>query len=184
MATQGPLSPGTLAEDSSYGFRSWGSFANAGASDDAYASSTIFDGFPSLYLKATNFGFSIPTDATIDGIEVHIERHANSTSNISDDRVRIVKGGVIGSTDKASASAWPNSDQTANYGGASDLWGESWTPANINASDFGAVLAARYNSPSGSDDAKVDHISITVHYTPVAGGQAPRSLHQFRQRRA
>lgn len=57
--------------------------------------------------------------------------------------VKIVKAdGSIGTQNKASLSTW---GQTANpgytsYGGAADLWGETWTAADINDADFGAVI--------------------------------------------
>jgi hypothetical protein len=63
--------------------------------------------------------------------------------NIKDNRVRIIRSnGTIGSTDKAIGSAWPGTDGYASYGGAADLWGEAWTPADINSSNFGVAVSA------------------------------------------
>ena len=61
---------------------------------------------------------------------------------IYDHRVRIIKGGAVGSTDKASGTAWPTSPAYTTYGGASDLWGETWTAEDINASTFGVAISA------------------------------------------
>jgi hypothetical protein len=44
--------------------------------------------------KMTGLGFSIPSGATIDGVQVDIERHKiyGETGNVHDDVVRLVKG--------------------------------------------------------------------------------------------
>lgn len=164
MATEGPNSPGTVVSDNSYGNNTWSNPGNAAASDDTRADAATFMD-STEYLKATNFGFSIPSGATVDGIEVFIERRdINNPGGSMDDRVRIVKGGTVGSTDKADgATEWPTTDGTATYGSSSDKWGETWTRTDINATDFGMVLASTDGGGSGAPE--VDHISITVHYT-------------------
>lgn len=178
MATAGPSSPGTIVSDSTIGSVAWSSPGNAAASDDSRATATIGSGLtPSEYLLATNFGFSIPTGATIDGITVTVERSSTQANRVSTNAVRIVKGGVIGSTDKADGANWPTSDATLDYGGAADLWGESWTAADINASNFGFAISAAATAP-GTRDAQVDHITITVTYTEAAGGSAVPAIMQ------
>lgn len=164
MASQGPLSPGTMADDSAVGSAAWADVNNAKVSDNIYATTGTIDAATSHYLKATNFGFSIPVGATIDGILVEIERHMDG-SDITDSRVSIVKSdGVVGTTNKASAVGWVTTLNTYySYGTASDLWGETWSPADINDADFGVVLSV--SSVINFSDAFVDHIRITVHYT-------------------
>jgi hypothetical protein len=117
---------------------------------------------PTHYLKATNFGFTIPGGSTIEGIVVEIEHKESGSTVAKDNRVRIVKGGTIGSTDKASASEWPTSDAYASYGRFDDLWGETWSSTDINATDFGVALSA---IGLGAGTASVDHIRITVYYS-------------------
>jgi hypothetical protein len=95
------------------------------------------------------------------GIVVEIERKASGASVAQDNRVRIVKGGTIGTTDKASGSAWPTIDAYASYGADDDLWGETWTDSDINDSGFGVALSA---IGLGNGQASVDHIRITVYY--------------------
>lgn len=115
----------------------------------------------SQYLKATNFGFTIPGGSVIEGIVVEIERKGSVANQSEDNRVRIVKAGAIGATDKASAADWPTSDAYASYGLFNDLWGETWTAAEINASDFGVAISA-YALANGTSS--IDHIRITVYY--------------------
>lgn len=133
----------------------------AASSNDGYATASLSPSVQTHYLKATNFGFAIPVGAEIMGIVVEVERKASGASVARDNRVRIVKGGAIGTTDKASASAWPTSDAYASYGSDSDLWGETWTRDDINASNFGVAISAL---ALGSGTASIDHIRITVYY--------------------
>lgn len=166
MTTQGPLAAGTGADDSSVGTIAWSSPGNITSSNDTYASVTITASAISHYLKATNFGFTIPAGSTINGISVSIERKKSGTGTIKDSQLRIVKGGSIGATDRAdTATAWPTSDTVATYGSGSDLWGETWTSTDINASTFGVALSATETDPTNPAAASVDFISITVTYT-------------------
>ncbi|HEX9779638.1 MAG TPA: hypothetical protein VGB20_00305 [bacterium] len=164
----GPNSPGTLADDSSNGGDvAWTSPGNAASSNDSYATAALnTDIAPSsTYIKATNFGFSIPAGSTIDGIVAGVERKVSGAGTVSDGAVRIVKGGTIGSTDRATATTYPSSDTYEDHGGSTDLWGETWTVSDINASDFGVAFSSI--ATTGIDTVSVDHIRITVHYTPA-----------------
>ena len=65
---------------------------------------------------------------------------------VIDVEVKIVKAdGSIGTTNKADTNVWIVTDaQTYQpYGDNTDLWGETWTAANINDADFGVVLSAK-----------------------------------------
>lgn len=81
-------------------------------------------------------------------------------SNEFDHRVQLIKGGVIGGLDLSNTSPWPTTDTYATYGGPLELWGRSWTTADINASNFGAALAAKV----ANGTARVDHMRVTVYY--------------------
>jgi len=169
MPSQGPNSPSTVADDSSIGSVAWSNPGNATTSDDSRATASIrSQSGPSHYLKATDFGFSIPSGATIDGIEVEVEKGSNANNQVADNAVRIVKGGTIGSTDKSGAN-WATTDAYITHGGASDLWGKTWTPTDINNSNFGFAISASCGAPVFRDG-YIDHIRITVHYTEGAGG--------------
>lgn len=167
MPSQGPLSSldgGT--NDASVGTIAWTNPGNSISSDNADATASLNTGDVTNYLKSLNHGFSIPTGATIDGIVVEFERAVSSPNRATDSAIRIVKGGVIGSTNRSAGAGWPGSDTYASFGGASDLWGETWTPADINASDFGVVLSATCPGDGGGTPvAQVDHIRITVYYS-------------------
>jgi hypothetical protein len=62
-----------------------------------YWNTTTAANSPSSYLKATNAGFSIPTNATINGIELNITKHGSGLSGeeVADSAVRLIKAGSI-----------------------------------------------------------------------------------------
>lgn len=167
-ATSSTQFAGTSAEDTSVGSVSWSNYSNATASDDSRVTVESVGGYTTYYIKATNFGFNIPTGSTIDGIIVEVEKQVGNggTGNTKDNSVRLVKGGTISGDDNASASNWPanGSESFVSYGGTTDLWGLTFDAADINASTFGAVIAAQ-STDGGTKNFEVDSIRITVHYT-------------------
>jgi hypothetical protein len=176
-SSAGPRDPGTGADDPAVGTLPWN---NPGAI--TYGSHTYTDYAVSPttthYLKATDFGFSIPVGATITGIELGIKRWVDYDDDwgdwARDSRVRLVKGGTVQATDKASSDYWPNVEVEKSYGGQYDLWGSAWTPADVNATNFGAVLSADVAGPSlyPGNVANVSRMRITVYYTTPGGGPA------------
>ena len=151
-------SPGTMADDATVGTVAWSNPDNAKASDDNYSTVAGL----SHYLKATNFGFAIPTGATINGILVEIEQK-DFGSNGSENSIKIVKGGVISGDEKSTGANMPDADAYVSYGSSSDLWGLSWTMDDINLTTFGVVF-----SVNGVTGVSIDHIRITVYYTTIS----------------
>jgi hypothetical protein len=128
MLSEGPNSPGAVFDDVAFGTVAWTTPGNAAMSDNFYAQAAPGGGF-THYLHADNYNFSIPPPAKILGIEVNIERRSLA-GTIKDARLRLVKGGVVGTTDRADTVAtWPIVDTVKTYGGPSDLWGDTWTAA-------------------------------------------------------
>ena len=157
--TSGARSPSTAA--------GWTTSTNVASSNNAYATASIAASGQSANLDSTGFGFTIPTGATITGIQVDIERKASATSSIEDYDVYVLKGGsATGITDHASTTDWTTSDATRSYGNSSDLWGTTWTVTDINASNFGVRLKA-LNLTTSAKTASVDWVQITVFYTPL-----------------
>jgi len=166
ILSEGPLPPGAVVSDGSFGTSPWTNPGNAITSDNTYAV-TAPGGLPTQYLKATNFGFNIPAPAEILGIEVDLERRCTAAT-VFDVRARIVKGGTVGTAERALGGTWPTVDTVVTYGTPSDLWGETWTPADINGAGFGFALSVA----DGVDTAAVDSIAITVHYSLCASAPA------------
>lgn len=176
MADTGWVSPGTVVNDATIGSVAWVNPSNAGSSDNVYTTFTggSTSGEESHYLKSTNYGFSIPTGATIDGIEVRIERVSDDGTDISygdktffSGGIRIVKGGTISSTDLSDGSVWSTTEQYDVYGSSTQLWGETWSSSDINSSLFGFVVSAVASKGPFDDDVvgKIDNTQIKVYYT-------------------
>jgi len=166
-ASSGPNNGSSFADDSSVGSVSWSSPGNAQTSDDSYATANLNKNEVSHYLKATGFGFNIPAGATINGIQVDVEKRGGAEGKIGDNSVRLVKNGTIDGDEKSAAEVWPapGSEAYTNYGNSTDLWGLNWTPADINSADFGFVISAKFIGTGSNKDADVDHIRITVYYS-------------------
>lgn len=153
---------------------SWSNPENTASSDNSYATSALTSSNPnrnSDYLQVTGFGFAIPSTATINGIEVKVERSAATTNRVRDEVAQLIKNGNRTGDDKATGSGsgsynWTTSDSTITFGSSTDLWGTSWIPSTINASNFGFAFVAHHNSDNGtSTTARVDNIQIKVYYT-------------------
>jgi hypothetical protein len=141
----------------------WSSAANAtGTPDSACASRSGASGGT---LDLTNFGFTIPDAATINGITVEV-KFAGTAAGDDGVRVRLLKGGspttafqdilAISGQSDCSTSAF----QTV--GSPTDPWGTSWTASDINAANFGVRL-----SKLGTGTSYVDSVRITVEYQDV-----------------
>lgn len=178
-------SPGTITNNAAVGSLGWSNLLNGVSSDNSYISCGSLLGIlasaQTNYIQASGFGFAIPSTATICGIEARVERNAAGLligSSVTDKNVYLMKAGVAVGTNHASGAGWTGSDATAVYGSNSDLWGTTWTPAQINASNFGLDFSAQLNAGLASLflTANVDAISIRVYYNT---GTLPVELTSF-----
>jgi hypothetical protein len=159
--------PGTVVSTSAspYVNETWTTPANAGVDDGAYAyvdTNTFDSGIYTYRLDATNFSFAIPTSATIDGIVIEIEQNGAKSR---DDLVQLIKGGTPQGNNLSANATVPTSDTIITFGSSTDLWGLTWTVADINASNFGVAYAAMATGNNG--DIYIDFVRITVYYTPL-----------------
>ena len=164
--------PGTVAteavapeDDSSW----WAGIDNIKADDDLKAGfSGAEDNFYTYRLKATNFGFSIPAEATIDGIMVEIERCANYADKLKDYRVQLLdgNGNLVGDNKAKTSLYWPWSSTYdcvhEVYGDNNNAWNAFPDADMVNDPDFGVVFSANIES---SAVGVVDFIRMTVYYT-------------------
>lgn len=130
-----------------------------------YASRTIPTDEYTDYLRASQFGFTIPGEATIDSVKVEINRKASATNAVALDYLYLVDGEGNNGTNRADpTNKWPTSPATATYQGAPSWWGLTLTPAIVNDPDFGVRLVAG-NGDVATRTAYVDWAKITVYYT-------------------
>lgn len=158
---------GSVVNSAAFGTVVWSSPGNAaGITNGTYATATGLDNTSSQYLFATNYGFSIPVNATIDGVVVSPTRKCSNAGNLSrDTNVFLIVNGVIGTANRATATAYTTSDITEDHGGSTDKWGAALTPAIVNSSNFGTVFSSYKISAGGGVNITVDAIRITVYYT-------------------
>lgn len=151
--------------------RVWNNPGNITADDTNYATAALTGNETSRYLRARDFGFTIPTGATITGISVTIMRQSSSNAggnSVDDNVVRLMKNLTLAGNNYATTTDWPTTMSAANYGtGTTDMWGTTWTEADINNANFG--LYFRVTNESGNNrTASVDYVEITVYYTNPA----------------
>jgi hypothetical protein len=192
MATAGPRYPtaaATLANaGTSENAEAWASPTFISSDDAGYSSITAatYDSPDiSQLLIASAFGFSaeIAAGSTINGITVEIER-TNAAGAASDNRVQLAKGttfaNLVGSNLADTATDWPTIAGIATYGGSGNLWGTTWTEAEVTASSFAVFLSVQ--ADAANTDVAVDYIRVTIDYTAPASAPGPASSR--RQRRA
>jgi hypothetical protein len=123
---------------------------------------TFDSGDCTFMLYATNYGFSIPANATILGVQLEYQKYSPTDDSI-DRVVRLVIDGAKQGEDKSITSVmWPDVHSNTVYGGPADTWGLSLTPSNINASGFGIAVAAE--ATAGNEDVYIDHLGLRVYY--------------------
>lgn len=176
MPDTGWVSPGTVVNADRNGATAWNTPENAISQDDQFAYTfSVSSGVYTDWLRATNFGFSIPVGATIDGIEVRFDKFASAINSIQDSSLRLRKStGQVGDDKADTETYWDGSDTDTYtvYGGASDNWNAGLIYSDINDSNFGVDLSAYH--AAGLRNARVDHVQIKVYYTE--GGAAQKAI--------
>ena len=173
MSDTGWQSPSTMADDDAVGTVTWANPDNAKVSDNSYATASPagLGTFVYIhYLKATNFNFSIPVGATINGILVEAEVVDLSPYNSAFESITyIVKAdGSYGTANKVTnpqVTQLPTTEAYISFGASNDLWSETWAYTDINDSDFGVGISFSYSDEEETGDIKADHIRIKVYYT-------------------
>ncbi len=117
------------------------------------------------YIIARNFGFTLPTNVSIDGIQIDLNWVGqNAGTGILANAALYYLGGQIGDV---KAPGTPNQSFSTDtlQGGSGDKWNATLTPAIINDSTFGFGVQITTASVGGSDRSFVNSMSITVFYS-------------------
>lgn len=120
----------------------------------------------------------VPGDATIQGVEVLITFGQTSTTEWLDTDVRLAwdptttsGGNVQTSPQNKGTNTHCSPYRQQIYGGQSDTWGASLTPAIINSPEFG--VAFRPTTTNGATNTQfIDAVQIRVYYTAPSAGEA------------
>jgi len=97
-------------------------------------------------LYFTGFGFAVPTAATITGVAVSAVLVSQSTTTGTLASVALWLSGSQFNTAKTPGTAFTTTLTPETYGGASDTWGSTITPAQVNDPSFGFAMAADCDS--------------------------------------
>jgi len=175
--TTGPKYPTTTTTTNGAGSSGvWANPANI-FSDNSSNATNSFLAPPTFTdeLNGATFGFNIPSNAIIDGIKLEMEVPSSTRWAEGNGMVKLKKAGVLAGTNQAGLGSASSGVYT--YGGATNLWGTTWTPAQINASNFGFGFDATYTSSGNDFTIAVDYVRITVywHYSvDVAAADVPK----------
>lgn len=127
-------------------------------------------------LAATSYGFS-GISGSIDGIKIEIEGFGSSLSPPTGDQIDI----VLTKNGSGPAGSWkigatlPNGASNEAYittGGATDLWGTTWTPSEIQNANFGVLIR---DTDILASPLNIDHARVTVYFTS-SGGQRRQKM--------
>ncbi len=128
-------------------------------------------------LCASNFGFTIPAGATIDGVVVEIEQSAaSSVGSPQSAGIYLTADAatqILSSDNKASGALWPTTDAYETYGASSDGWNAGLTASIVNGSGFGVLVQATLTGGKGTNTVRVDHVRVTVYYTAAPPAAPP-----------
>jgi hypothetical protein len=144
----------------------WANPNRANLSDDLHARVQLANGEVSKYLEVSDYGYVIPVGATIDGIQVSVEGYQESfLADFADASIVLMKNGMPVGIDHAGTGYYDDKDYVNIYGSSTDLWGETWTPADIMNPGFGVLYAVKRNSGTGSFYMFVDYVEVTVFFS-------------------
>jgi hypothetical protein len=166
--SQGPLYTGTGANFNDLGLTAWSNPTNI-QGDTTSTAATVnitLNGAASQRLRASNFGFSLPSSATVNGVTVEVEAGSANNSRQRWNSVQLLKGGVETGNNNSDASSI-NAKSIKTFGGATDGWGASLTASDVNSSGFGVSLKIDRNS-SQSTTTSIYRARISVDYTAVS----------------
>lgn len=141
----------------------WTNPGNITADDASNATCSLSALQTSDYLLGSSFGFSLSTGSTVNGIDVTVE--ATHTGDLYVANVALTKNG----TSPVGTSESLNVDGTTTFGGASSLWGTTWTEAEVEDSTFGVMI--NFAEDLGASGGwQVDYVKVKIHYTEGGGG--------------
>ena len=121
-----------------------------------------------------NYGFSVPSGVTINGIEVRLDARADSTANAPMMCVQLSwDGGVTWTAAKATGTLG-TSMATFTLGSQTDTWGRAWSAGELGNASFRARVIDV--SSSTSRDFFLDWIAVRVTTSTPASDTTPPTV--------
>ena len=119
-------------------------------------------------LRVTNFGFSIPAGATIQGVKLELKKRGVTIA--FDDGIYLIRANNPFSANRGTDQfQWPESFTYISYGGPTDLWDVPISAADVNDATFGAQIVVKLgpHQEMPRSEAYIDVVRMTVFYTPA-----------------
>lgn len=169
---------------------SWAGATDISADDGTRANAnTVPPGGATNWLRGyidVATGDLVPSGAMIDGIEARVQTYGIDTQLVRFNAARLVIGGVIGSTNVPSmpSTNWgaPSlGDANILLGGATNLWAETPTAADVRGSTFGIAISAKNDEGSKNRNCVVDCIEMRIYFT-LGDVFLPKAMGIYRKR--
>jgi hypothetical protein len=174
MATLGPTIDGLAVDNTSTGTTAWSISGTALLNDAAttFASLNLSSNAASHFLILRNFGFAVPSGATINGITVSHRTYLGGASLLTF-TARLWNGtstttnNALG-TAKTLATTFTNTFAVYSAGATNDVWGATLTDTIVNSAGFGIAFNCVATPSPTSQLVIMDYITVTVTYTAGA----------------
>ncbi|MDW8067346.1 MAG: TadE/TadG family type IV pilus assembly protein [Anaerolineae bacterium] len=110
-----------------------------------------------------NYSLSVPTTATIQGIEVRLDWWVNSTAGSGSMGAELSWNNGSSWTSRKQDGTLSTSERTAVLGGPNDTWGRTWTVSELANNAF-RVRVSAHNGASSSKTFNLDWVPVRVTY--------------------
>jgi hypothetical protein len=109
-----------------------------------------------------NYGITLPSGATVKGIEVRLDARVDDTSGSPRMCVELSWDGGVSWTAPLATSTLSKSMASRTLGGAANTWGRTWTPAELSNANFRVRITNAANSTAR--DFTLDWVAVRVSY--------------------
>jgi hypothetical protein len=116
--------------------------------------------------RFSGYGVTLPPFCTtVEGIEVRLDWWLDSTNGNNGLGVELSWDGGTSWTAAQSTTTEPTSEATSLLGGAADVWGRTWTPAEVSDASFRVRVTSDSDFPGNARDFYLDWVPVRVTYS-------------------
>lgn len=120
-----------------------------------------------------------PNITASDNIYASVQLAADAQIIIENEVYLRLSSGLYTSVNRSRGRALPTNEKVRVYGGPNELWGETWTPADINHDNFGAGFGVKVEGGSVSAILKAHHCDFDIPLDAVIQGIEARVEMKF-----
>ena len=115
-----------------------------------------------------NYGISVPSGSTIDGIRVRVDWWLDGAGGENSLGVELSWDGGASWTAAKIDPTETSSEHTAVLGGVADIWGRLWTVDELSNANFRLRVSCNCSGGAECDsrDYYLDWVAVNVYYTP------------------